>query len=344
VGRGAFWRFPQWHSTWRLWVPGRGARGSTRDTPVEPALILAEAVGLLRSGAAPATAWAAVGIRDVDHRGVPVLVDADPAWDAVRAACSLAHTAGSGLADVLEVVADHIQLEREARAARESAIAGPRLSATVLQWLPAMGLGLGALIDVHALKVLFVTALGWVLLTSAGVLVWAGRWWMGWLVRGAEEASQVVSTGPGGVRDRLPVTLLLTLVDAALASGLDVRGAVAVVGEAIGRAEGHALEHVSSALALGEPWAGAWSGCPAPLLILERALRSAWTAGTSPRALLRATSSSLRLEARLAAEKAVGELGVRMALPLTLCMLPAFALVGLVPMLVAVASSTSISW
>lgn len=329
--------------------------GPVPESPREPALVLAEVVGLLRSGASPAAAWAAAGIEEVDHRGMPGArrgtgtqlgteeQGGDPVWDAVRAACALAHSAGAPLADVLEVVGEHVQIEREARAAREAAIAGPRLSATVLQWLPAMGLGLGALIDTRALTVLLVTPLGWVLMVVAGTLMWGGRRWMRSLVDAAERASGGSDVG-GEARDALPIPLILALMDAALASGLDVRGAVAAVGVAMGGPEGGALEHVASALALGDTWRRAWSDCPESLQVLERALRSAWTAGTAPRALLRATSQSVRLETRLASEKAVGELGVRMALPLTFCLLPAFGLVGLVPMLVAVASSTSLSW
>lgn len=305
--------------------------------PDPPLLLLAEAVGLLRSGASPDVAWRAAGFTHVDAVGAPVPDNDHPAWDAVRAAARLAHSAGAPLADVLDVVAQHERARSEAEAARQAAIAGPQLSGTVLSWLPAAGLGLGVLVDTRAIHILFFTALGWLLLIMAGALAMTGRGWMKHLVAQARHASRDAEPG------ELPVTLVLSLMDAAVAAGLDVRGALAAVGHAVEGPQGADLTHAASMLALGHTWSDSWADAPEGLAPVERALRPAWQAGTAPRATLTAAGHVLTLQRRIAADKAVGELGVRMALPLTLCLLPAFALVGLVPMLVAVASNASIS-
>ncbi len=327
-----------------LTTPARSAgamRGTLLESPDPPLLLLAEAVGLLRSGAAPHTVWKTAGFTHVDSVGAPVGApqggEPHPAWDGVRAAARLAHSAGAPLADVLEVVARHERARSQADAARKAAIAGPQLSGTVLSWLPAAGLGLGVLVDSRAFHILFLTALGWLLLVLAGALAALGRGWMKRLVASAEAASQ--DSAPG----QLPLELVLALVDSAVAAGLDVRAALATVGSAVEGAQGKDLAHVASLLALGHSWADSWGDASPTLAPVERALRPAWVAGASPRSTLAAVSQVLTLDRQIAAEQAVGELGVRMALPLTLCLLPAFALVGLVPMLVAVASNAQVS-
>jgi tight adherence protein B len=313
--------------------------------PTDPIFQLAEVVGLLRAGASPSIAWHTAGVATKGDEGVPVLTGDDAVAQAVAAACRLAHRSGAPLAGVLEVVGAYARKESEAHAAREAAIAGPRLSAVVLQWLPVAGLTLGAIVDPRALSVLFLTPLGWTLLAMAGGLLVCGRYWMRRLVRSAQAAGDAgAPTSQGRQAGDPPVSLVMALVEAAVSAGLDVRGALAEVGAAIAGPYGRALDEVASSLALADGWDQAWSDTPESLHVVERALRSAWVAGTAPRATLAAAADALGLQRRLASERAVGELGVRMALPLTLCLLPAFALVGLVPMLVAVASTVSVAW
>ncbi|WP_286214198.1 hypothetical protein [Demequina sediminis] len=71
-------------------------------------------------------------------------------------------------------------------------------------------------------------------------------------------------------------------------------------------------------------------------LPVARALAPAIDAGASPAASLEAVSVSAARRVRTDAAIAAGEMGVRVALPLTLCLLPAFLAVGLAPLLVAV--------
>lgn len=305
----------------------------------EPLLAIADVVGLLRAGSSPADAWMEAGASVIEPDGAPVLGERDAITNAIRAACRLAHHSGAPLADVLDVVALHARGEREAQAARDAAIAGPRLSSIVLSWLPGVGLGLAVLVDTRAWHVLVATPLGWGLLLTAGLLSWAGRTWMLALVRDAARAGSDAEPSAG----EIPGTLMVALMDAAIAAGLDIRSAIAAVGAAVNSDDGGALDHVASRLALGDSWESAWEGAPERLSPLQRSLRTAWKSGTAPRAMLAATAHGLALQSRVAADKAVGELSVRMSLPLALCQLPAFALVGVIPMVVAVASSAMVT-
>ena len=128
---------------------------------------------------------------------------------------------------------------------------------------------------------------------------------------------------------------LCALLGAAVRSGLDVRSALDHVGQVAG-GDGDALSRVATALALGVAWDHAWSTAPARLAPLGRALAPAWERGATPVDALEALAETTLARARAAGDKAAAELGVRLALPLALCLMPAFVLVGLVPLLIAV--------
>ncbi len=70
------------------------------------------------------------------------------------------------------------------------------------------------------------------------------------------------------------------------------------------------------------------------------ALRPAWETGAAPVRLLRSAAREEQRVQVAAATQAAGRLGVRLMLPLALCHLPAFVLVGLVPVLASLARST----
>ncbi len=135
-----------------------------------------------------------------------------------------------------------------------------------------------------------------------------------------------------------PATTLVTLcalLGAAVRSGLDVRSALDHVGR-FADGDGASLREVASALASGVPWEEAWSVAPARLSPIGRALGPAWARGASPVDALEALGDSTLARARAAGDAAAAELGVRLALPLALCLMPAFVLVGIVPLIIAV--------
>jgi tight adherence protein B len=156
----------------------------------DPPILLAAVVGLLKSGMSPEAAWASVGVDRVAPDGTPALPWEGRSAQAVGAACRLSHHTGAPLATVLAAVSDHVAASLESDARRDAAAAGPRLSATVLTFLPAVGLALGVVVDANVLRVVATTGLGWGLIAGAGGLTWLGRAWMRRMLRVAEEAAQ----------------------------------------------------------------------------------------------------------------------------------------------------------
>jgi tight adherence protein B len=137
----------------------------------------------------------------------------------------------------------------------------------------------------------------------------------------------------------VPLTVTLALMRAVIVAGADVRTALEQVGASLTQLDPDAdsLVTVSKRLALGLPWPEAWAGTPERLAPVERAFRLAWSSGASPVAALDAAADALARQSRRAGERAAAELGVRLTIPLSLCLLPAFVLTGIVPLLLALA-------
>ncbi|MFW2512380.1 type II secretion system F family protein [Demequina sp. SO4-13] len=297
------------------------------------ALVFADAIALLESGLPPARAWSLAGV-PVDDRGVPlahapVWRGERPAAESVVAACVLARDTGMPLARVLARVDDAVARDRDSRDAAEAQLAGPRMSARILRWLPLVGVGLAAAVDPGALGLLVTSPLGWAMLGGAGLLTWLGSWWMARLV-GAATASD---------SEGLPIPVVLALVDAALAAGLDVSSALARTADATDPRTAVPLRALAAAHAYG----GVAPELDGPLVqALARPLALAQMAGAPASHGLRAAMVRLDRESRRAAAKSAGELGVRLALPLALCLLPAFALAGVLPLIVAVVAGAEL--
>lgn len=98
------------------------------------------------------------------------------------------------------------------------------------------------------------------------------------------------------------------------------------------------LHATAQRLAVGLGWAEAWEGCGDRLAGLGEALASSWRTGSSPVLALAAAQNAERYATRAAADVAAAALGVRLTLPLALCLLPAFVLVGIVPLLLSIAA------
>jgi hypothetical protein len=146
--------------------------------------------------------------------------------------------------------------------------------------------------------------------------------------------------GPGaspGVEE-VDAVVVVELLAVAVEAGASVPHALASVGAALGGTTGTDLARAGSALLLGASWSAAWSHTPGTGARLG-GLATAWTTGASCGPILRASAAELRRRRERAAQEAAGRLGVRIVLPLGLCFLPAFVLVGLVPVLVSLAGS-----
>lgn len=144
---------------------------------------------------------------------------------------------------------------------------------------------------------------------------------------------RAASGGRGTAAGEPDVATVLDLVAAACAAGASIPGALLAVGAALPGA-GRSLVRAGTALGVGAGWDAAWpDGGP-----VCAALRPAWEDGSAPGPALRAAAETARRDRHTRALEAAGRLGVRLVLPLGLCYLPAFVLVGLVPVLVSMAS------
>ncbi|MFD6141597.1 type II secretion system F family protein [Promicromonospora sp. NPDC060271] len=304
----------------------RAERGPGGDVRV----VVMQVVALLRAGSAPGAAWSrAVGV-GVDLTGAP---DVDGLTrvlgaghaEAVVAATRLALDVGAPLGRVLEQVAGTLVAEAESRAEREVALAGPRTTGRLLMWLPIFGGLLGWALGADPVGTATDGGIGSLAVGTGLVLLVAGRVWSDRLVAAARGADQ-----PG-----VDVQVVLELVAAALRSGAGVPRALKAAGAAVGGADGPVLTRAGHALVLGAAWERAWTGVSGELDPMVRALRGAWLDGAAPGEALRAAGEEVRHERRAEARTAAARLGVRLVLPLGTCYLPAFVLVGLVPVLLA---------
>lgn len=279
-----------------------------------------------RAGLGAGEAWREWGadVRGLDGDGGLVWVDSPAAPQGARTAADaaqrLAYGSGVPLAEVLEALARIETVAEESRLAQHVALAGPTASARVLTWLPVAGLVLAVVVEPSTLDLLATTGFGWALLALGAGLWWAGRAWSGRMAREAAVESP---------RDLIVWSALLS---ACTRSGLDVLGSLAAVAAAARQPLGEVVERLRS----GHPWDEAWDGCPAALRPLSASLRPAWERGTSPVAALDALASAQLAGHKAKALAAAATLGVRLTLPLSLCLLPAFIAVGVVPLVVAV--------
>jgi tight adherence protein B len=227
------------------------------------------------------------------------------AWPVLAAAWSVAEESGAPLAASLRDLAaglrDEAQLRREVRAA----LAGPAASARLVTTLPLLAVAFGATLGFDTVAVLFANPLGLACLLFGTALLWAGRRWNAAL---AARAS----------RGRGDAGLELELLAVGMSSGASIERARAVVHRAMAE---HGLR----------PDDGRSAD-----VMLDLAAR----AGAPVAELLRAEAFRLRRAARAAGAERAAALGVRLMVPLGLCVLPSFVLLGVAPLMISVISGT----
>lgn len=336
---------------------------------VDIGLLLIEVAAVLRAGATPALAWsrtlerAGVGRgQEPGEDGVPPALRAlggptGESWlprrhrgrlrwrlpargeraarrRAARAAvpgaiasCRLSASLGAPLAEILEAVADGVAESGRAESSRAAALSGPRTTARLLACLPPVGLALGALVGAEPGALLLDGGMGSALGVLGLALMVVGHRLTARLVRAA--------TAPAGSIDE---ALVLDLAAACLSAGASLPGLLAALGEAL---EEEGLGVVGRALLLGAGWEEAWQAPEDPAwrrrrMRLESCLRPGWEDGASPISLLAATAQALRAGRRARDEEAAERLAVRLVLPLGACYLPAFIILGIVPVVASV--------
>ncbi|PWC04868.1 hypothetical protein DCE94_00515 [Agromyces badenianii] len=231
--------------------------------------------------------------------------DASAAWQVLAAAWAVAAESGAPLAaslrDLAAVLRDEAQLRREVRAA----LAGPAASARLVMALPAIAVLFGATLGFDTLGVLFGNPIGLVCLALGLVCLWAGHRW---------NAALAARAG----RARADAGLELELLAIAMSSGVSIDLARGLARRSI-------EQHV--------PHAG--DG-----LEVEEVVGLAARAGAPVAELLRAEAFRLRRAARSAGAERAAALGVRLMLPLGLCVLPAFVLLSVAPLMISVVTGT----
>jgi tight adherence protein B len=228
------------------------------------------------------------------------------AWCGLAAAWRVATEAGAPLAECLRILASSFrdlgQLDRDLHVA----LASPAATARLVMGLPVTGIVFGGLMGFNTLQTLFATVPGLVCLVGGVALMVAGQRWNQRLIR----AARLTDAAPG---------LELDLTAIGMAGGGSVNRARTLVDETAAR---YGLDR-SGAERLIRP-------------VLELSTR----AGVPAAELLRSEAEQVRRAARSEGQRRAATLSVTLMIPLALCVLPAFMLLGVVPLLISVLSST----
>ncbi|HWL77700.1 type II secretion system F family protein [Microbacterium sp.] len=277
---------------------------------------------MLGAGVTPARAWqhlaetgdaAAARVRDAHADGAPLpaaIAALGGPWTDVATAWSVATSVGAPLAETLRGIAASM---RDAQVAADDvrvALAEPAATARLMGWLPLVAVALGAVLGFDTVGVLIGSPLGIACLVTGVVLIALARRWNAHLVRRAADERAV----PGMDAELLAI---------ALSGGVSIDRAREVVGAA--RAVAGADAAGGDASSLDE------------ILALSRA------AGVPAVELLRASAELERHRARVEARLRAARLSSRLLLPLGVCTLPAFLLLGVVPMFLSVVSSSELT-
>ncbi len=237
--------------------------------------------------------------------GAPPPAEEIAAWRGVAAAWRVATDAGAPLAPTLREFSASLrslaQIQRDLRVA----LAGPVATARMVMALPAVGVFFGLALGFDTVGTLFTTVPGLVCLVLGVGLMGGARAWNGHLVRGAKPTDFT----PG---------LSLDLMAIAVSGGASLPRATAAVTEA--------------RESCGLPDDGGSA--------LEEVLELSQRAGVPAAALLRSEADEARRAARSEGDRRAATLAVTLMLPLGICVLPAFMLLGVAPLLIAVISST----
>lgn len=162
-----------------------------------------------------------------------------------------------------------------------------------------------------------------------------------WVVIGRAE-SPAVRAERESVRRDLPA--VVTLLAAALRSGADPGESVTVVADALPGPASARLAAVASRLRLGGDPGLVWAELAhdGELAALGRTMARAQLTGSPVVTAVERLAADLARSARGEAEDRARAVGVKAAVPLGLCLLPAFVLIGIVPLVAGLV--TSLGW
>lgn len=273
---------------------------------------------LLQAGIAPARAWmhladtghpVAMGVRDAVAAGAPLPSAISAAgdadgWQHIGSAWAVATTVGAPLAESLRGLAEALRDAQEAADDVSIALAEPAGTAKIMGWLPLVAVLLGTALGFNTLTVLVGNPIGIACLVGGALLIWLSRRWTSRLIAKARPAAGV----PG---------LDAELMAIAMSGGVSMDRARSVVSEA-----SEVVLHPGTD----------------SVLTLSR------TTGVPAVELLRAAADLARHRARVDGRLRAAKLSSRLLLPLGVCILPAFLLLGVAPMMLSVMSTMPLSF
>lgn len=331
------WALAYSEVTFRWQVP-RVVRARRR--PVDLAAYLAEVAARLRAGSSEADAWTRTTERQLGVESAPQAEASVAALDAfgsgnveavrgARASALLARELGAPLADLLDHYGQILVQTQAADDAMKVALAGPRASARLLAALPFVGLLIGAAMGADPLGSL--AGSGGLPIVVGGILIAVGHAWT---------RSLIARAGHGnGIGEAIDAHLLA----GALETGAAIPRALAAVGAVGERPE---LVEAGGLLTLGADWDEAWAPPhlgrgtdPSELPLVARVLEPAWRDGANPVPLLTGAAARVLARSDRAAREAAERLSIRLVVPLGLCFLPAFILIGVVPIVISLGVS-----
>lgn len=266
---------------------------------------------LAEFSAHPQVAAAAAAAADGDNIAAAVFDAADSeaaggrAWRAFAAAWFVATEAGAPLAECLRHLARSYRDLARTQSELSIALAGPAATARLVGALPVIGIAFGLVLGFDTLRVLLTTGIGWACVAAGAVLMLLAWGWDRALIRRATP------------RDPAP-GLSFDLLAVAVRGGGSLEGGKALVARAL---DLFGLPDLDG---------------PA----VERTVALSRRAGAPVAELLRAQAEQARRQARADGQVAAAKLAVRLMLPLAACVLPAFMLWAVVPLLATILSST----
>lgn len=251
-------------------------------------------------------------IREIDRRvvsgaSVADAIAAEPGqeWKLFAAAWNLAEGSGSPIGPVLDRMVVALRSIEALSERRSVLLAGPRATVRLVLALPPVALGLGWLLGFDPSPVLF-SPFG-ALLTCVGVLLLlVGAFWTRTLTSRVEEADHVAG-------------LEYDLVWIALGAGRTHQEAVRIVVDSVDHFRAHWVPFDAFLAESG----------------LQTTLRRACAVGAPVRVTLLDAADTARLRSLAEMERAAERLGVRILMPLGVCVLPAFMVMGVLPVVIS---------
>jgi len=294
-------------------VVSRRRRGAS-DTGADTATSVQTLAVLLQAGAVPVAAWRHLAsIGDIHAESIVSRVEAGAplvtaieaeggSWQDLAAAWEVATIVGAPLAEVLRMIAETLRDAASAADDVRIAMAEPAGTARLLLWMPFAGLLLGFALGFDTVGVIIGTPAGAGCVVTGLLLVLAARLWTARLLRRARP-----QPGTPGMRAELMAV--------ALSGGASIPRALRLVEE-------------SSASRLGDD------------ARIRSVLDLSRSAGVPAGELLRASAGQERHASRVDGRMRAAKLSTRLLIPLGVCTLPAFLLLGVAPLLLSVLIST----